>query len=313
MISYEDGLATYTRSRVNKVVAQNKKMIAQIRALNGMFTRDSIVQDLTIYIAQAVERCIGEINTYPTSTFALISNLRFIFETCITARLLNLEPSYKFKVRFSIYKHQLEKSKSLASQAAADMSRLDKLKQDETEVNRLHCPVDDHFVNRGKVNELYEKLNSEISIFLDASESFGIEMTQNYIERYLKDHSAREKKIEDEWNSIKKEIIQDPEAISHFNFKGQTSKVDKELSDTRSWKQKAVATGLGPMHEFLYDYTSSIMHSTSYSIMVPYPLEPGELFMIEGLAARFSHSILTELCTFGKIPMNMTVIDVGEG
>ncbi|WP_460044615.1 hypothetical protein [Pseudomonas sp. S2_H01] len=287
--------------------------MAQIRALNGVFTTDSIIQDLTIHITDAVERCLREVGTQKNSTLALITNLRFIFETCISTRLLNLEANYKFKIRFSIYRHQLEKSKSLGVQARSDLARLKTLAKAELDINRQFDISENFAINKQRTDDLYEELNNEISVFLDAAESFGTGMLSHYIDQYLLSHSIREKEIEDEWSLLKKELIQDPEAVALFDFKGQTSRVDKELTDKRSWKDKAAIVGLGRMHDFLYDYTSSIMHSTSYSLMLPYELEPGEQFMIEGLAARFTYSILSELCSFAKIPREMVVINFNEG
>ncbi|NWA28528.1 hypothetical protein HX866_26910 [Pseudomonas gingeri] len=312
MMNYEHGPAAYTKSRVKRVTTHNQHMTTQIRALNGVFTNDSVAQDLTIYIIDAVERCQREIDAPEASTLALISNLRFVFETCITARLLNLESSYKFKIRFSIYKHQLDKSRSLGLQANAEIQRLNKLKQAEDQIDEKYNLREHSITNRQKIDTLYEDLNNEISIFLDSAESMGADFLCHKIKQYIQSHEAREAEIKKEWELIKKEILQDPEALSFFDFKGQISKVDKELTDKRTWKEKAIAVGLGEIHDFLYDYTSSIMHSTSYSLMIPNELEAGERFMIEGLSARFTYSILIELCKFARIPTNATIIDTNH-
>ncbi|MBY5991344.1 hypothetical protein [Ferrimonas balearica] len=309
MFIYASGLDRYIDQRRQKVIDSNQDTIDQIRALIGVFNHKPLVEELTIKILESIERCFKDIESQHDSTLLLISNLRFLFETCITTRILVNEESFKYKLRYSIYKHQLEKSKSLKEYALIDRNRLDALSIDEAALE-IHAPDLELIKERRKaVDKLYDDLDKEISIFLDMAEYNGADFHKTHIDSFLSQHEEREKRIENEWAEVRKELLKNEEAKSLFDFKGQASRVEKELKDSRSWKSKAESVGLLEMYNFIYDYTSSLLHSTSYSLLVPNQLEEPEKLMILGLATRITRDALTNLCKFSNVP-NMKVISV---
>ncbi|ROO09848.1 hypothetical protein BK673_13150 [Pseudomonas fluorescens] len=302
MFDYHEGLSKYIEMRRNKVVKNNTEIADRIKILQGKFGGTPLFDDLTKSILEAAERCVNEINERPESTLSLISNLRFLFETSVSVRLLNLEPQHKYRIRYSIYKHQLEKSQSLTRYASVDKARLDTLIIEEHAIERAYEGKQD-FKNEFKdIDKLYDNLDCEISIFLDSTEQFGAEYQQEIIDNFLESHQLREAEIHREWEAVKKSLLDDTEACALFDFRGQISKVEKELSDKRSWKEKAAVVGLGSMYEFIYDYTSSLLHSTSYAILTPHRLDEAEIYMILSLSTRIANDIYKGLQIFGRIP-----------
>ena len=301
MFRYVEGLDKYVDSRRKEVIQKNNERISNIRALLPTFGKSKLVQELTIKYLDAVERCSNEIYEKPDSTISLISNLRFLFETCITARLLVSDEKFKYKVRYSIYKHQLEKANSLIEYSKLDLEILSNL---ESKEKYLHENMDESNVKEvfSEVDKLYDDLDEEISILLDNAEFNGAELHKTFVNNYIDNQIDRKNEISKEWEIKKKELISDREACSLFEFHNQPSKVESELKDTRSWKQKAIDANLSQMHEFIYDYTSSLMHSTSYSVLVPNQLDEAEITMILSLATRLNCDILKKLKIFAGIP-----------
>lgn len=309
MFNYAPGLDRYVEQRRKKVADGNQETIEQIRTLAGLFNNKPLVKELTLSILDSLNRCFDEIESQHDSTLLMISNLRFLFETCITTRILVTEESFKYKLRYSIYKHQLEKSKSLKEYALKDLRRLGKLATEEALLQQQSSSPDQFMETKIAVDKLYDDLDNEISIFLDMAEYNGADFHKTYIDSFLSQHQEREEQIANEWLQVKKTLLEDEEATSFFDFRGQLSRVEKELKDTRSWKVKAKDVELIEMYDFIYDYTSSLLHSTSYSLLVPNQLEEGEKQMILGLATRIKRDALTNLCKFSNIP-NMKVFHV---
>lgn len=308
MFRYSKGLNRYVDSRRKRVIDKNNERLESLKALLESFCHTPINKELTYCYLDALERCVNQIYNSSDSTISLVANLRFIFETCITTRLLVKERGFKYKVRYSIYKHQLDKSQSLTKYAQIDIEKLSKLEKEESELLKSFS-VDSALKIKDQTDELYNQLDEEISLFLDNAEFNGASYHKTFISQYLNQHKERESEISLEWEQKKRELLKDDEATHIFNFKNQLSKVEKELTDTRSWQQKASDAGLSEMYAFIYDYTSSLLHSTSYSVMVPNQLDESEKTMIMSLATRISSDILKNLQCFSGVP-NMMVMRV---
>lgn len=309
LFGYSEELECYLLSRRELVIKKNFEELNRIEVLAGSLSSDTIAAELIINITSSVRRCVREIYDNPKSTITFVANLRFLFETCITTRLLVAEENYKYKYRYAIYNQQIEKSKSLTAYAGEDLKRLDNLHKTERSIFTSGVNNDDLHNDILRIDQLYNDLDEEISIFLDMAEYNGADYHKTYIHSYLESHKEREDRIKDEWDQVKKQLLVSEEANRLFEFKGQLSKVEKELKDTRSWKNKASVVGLEMMYAFIYDYSSSIIHSTSYSILIPNQLEIPEVNMITGLSTRLTSDIVKNLSIFGKIP-NMKVLIV---
>ncbi|QKF66563.1 hypothetical protein AVENP_1007 [Arcobacter venerupis] len=303
MFTYSKELNEYIISRRQKNINDNKKTAKNIKQLLNMFRPDEITYELAFKIIKSVEQCINEIYSHPNSTLSLIANLRFLFETCINTRLLSSEPSYKYKLRYSIYSHQVEKSENYTSYAKKDISLLDTLIQSEKEIELVDSDESDK-----KVNELYDKLDKELSIFLDVAEYNGAEIHKDFIQSYIIENQKRINDMIVARDAFINELLKNQEANLIFKFDGSIDDIEKKLKDKRTWKKKATDTGLEEMYMFIYDYTSALVHSTSYSILIPNQLDKSEEEMIIGLGTRITNDILENLKVFAKIP-NITIVE----
>ena len=94
MFRYDKGIDKYIDSRRKGVIQKNSKRIGNIRTLLPSFGKSELVKELTDKYLEAIERCSIEIYEKPDSSISLISNLRFLFETCIT--IVSAEPTTAF-------------------------------------------------------------------------------------------------------------------------------------------------------------------------------------------------------------------------
>lgn len=270
-----------------------------------------ITKELSIGYVSAIEKCIKEIDSNSDSTMLFAANLRFLLETCITVRLLANDISYKYKVKYSIYIRQIEISKSLAEYAHIDIQLLDELEERTASLIEEYQNSEKILELPKEFHNLYDELDKKISIFLDAAPINGASYHKNFIKKYIKSLEERESEISAEWIKVKKSLINDDNIRANFDFKKQESRVEKELTDSRSWKKKAESVNLSEMYNIIYNYTSLLMHSTSYSILLPNQLDKSETLMIVSLSTRLVADILKNLREFASIP-NMKVININE-
>ena len=316
MFHYNEEMDKYIASRRQKIIDRNNEMTKHLKASLNMFRPDEIIYELSFKIVMSVERCMDEIYKRPESTLSFIANLRFLFETCINTRLLASEPTFKYVLRYSIYQQQIKKSKSYSVYAQKDIARLDKLIEEEKLLEKSQIDTTEKHT---KIDELYDNLDEEISIFLDATEYTGANIHKQFIQEYLPQHQKRENGIVEAKNKFIQELLKNKEANSLFMFDGTVDDVERKLKDTkmtkkskpqnRSWKDKANDVGLSEMYDFIYDYTSGLVHSTAYSLLVPSQLEKAEEDMIVGLGTKIANDILKNLYSFAQIP-NVKIIQV---
>ncbi len=311
MFSYSDNLDKFLNSRRQTVIDKNDERISNIRYLINISPCCQISQSLTIKYIDAFERCLDEIYGNTTSTITLVVNLRFLFETCVNTRLLNQEDSYKYKVYYAIYRSQLTKSESLIRYIQVDLTRLDKLELEEEKLQSNISNPDEIKENLANIEKLYDGIDEEISLFLDALSFNGIGFQRHHIQKYLAQTEARHNEIANEWEETKKTLMKGKDFNSYFDCKNQLSKVEKELRDSRNWKEKSAAVELNELYSFIYNYTSSLIHSNSYSIITSNQLDSNETTMIRSLSNRLASDILKNLKSFASIP-NIEVIRVKD-
>lgn len=304
MFTYSGDLKEQINLRQQKVTNKNIERINNIKTLVGASSCCNISKTLVINYIDAVEKCLDEINGNPVSTIASVVNLRFLFELCIHTRLLNKENSYKFKVYYSLYQSQLKKSESMIKYIQTDLYHLNVI---EAEENKILTSTNSQEII-AKIDNLYEDVDEEIYLFLDAVAINGVGYHRHIIKKYLEKAEARNDELTEEWNKAKCSLRQNDEFKNIFGSSQQPSSIEKLLKDGRSWKNKADAVNLSEVYNIVYDYTSSLIHSNSYSTMIPNQLEKAETNMVKSLSNRLASDILKGLMVFASIP-NVKVIN----
>lgn len=245
-----------------------------------------------------------------TSLQSAIASLRYILEALIHTKLLCAEDDYFEKVYFGVSKHQIRKYELLLEQARNDIQLLSSFKNEEEKVNYKNVTSEeDAKMVMQKQDAMYEKLDEYFSVFLDAAEYFGPDAQLDFIENNVIP-SIEEKitELNEGIQSRNKALASDLGFNRKFHIKGQASKIPKILSDKRSWKEKAQQAGLESEYAFVYDYTSAILHCTSFSILTNPDVEKPEFLTFRSLSNTFMRGILENLFKFCGVPYDMAII-----
>ena len=156
---------------------------------------------------------------------------------------------------------------------------------------------------------IYDKLDEEFSIFLDAAEYFGLDIQESMINSKVIPSIENEiKNLEATRLEIYKDLATNLDFNRKFNIRGQTSKIPKIISDKRTWKQKAIDAEMLDEYTFVYDYTSSLLHCTSFSILSNPEIEAPEFITFRSLSNKFMNHINKNLFAFCRVPSNMAVV-----
>lgn len=87
---------------------------------------------------------------------------------------------------------------------------------------------------------------------------------------------------------------------AYFDVKGQSTKVFKDLADTRSWKEKAKIVGLEKEYSINYERSSSLLHFTAYSIITSSTISQEEIDYNYILINQYIKKISENISAFTK-------------
>ena len=264
--------------------------------------RDFEKHQLIVSVLQKVILIQENINVNNGELIPLNAYLRYVLETLIQTELLIKEPEYKFKLFYSVYNHQVSKSIKFLERLNKEIKLMKEYEKvdngllksivikgieegkDPKEVKQLH---------KEKVEELDDKSDLEFTIFTGDYKNNGYSFSAYLMETQLvPKYKARINQVEKLRTDKAKELVVDSRLTKHFDFKRQHTKVFKLLSDDRSWKIKAETVSLEDEYNLVYDITSSILHSTSYSLITNSQPVGDEIGLAKELIYKYSKKIL---------------------
>jgi hypothetical protein len=238
---------------------------------------------LFLKILTKLESVIRNVKRNKSNLLLLASTVRFLFETLIQLELVKKEPKHIYILLYSIYNHQVTKTNKLYEELKSNLLVLDKIIElREQLIKYIETPTNtkkNKLVYTKHINqEIADILLSRTYIFLAHIDKIEpTEVRKILMEIYMPKY---EKLIDDLANEKKhyaKEIIKKPFITNLFDFKNQFSKVFTQFKDTRSWSDKAKEVGLLDDYIYMYDYTSSLIHSTSYSLITSPNIDDEEI------------------------------------
>lgn len=238
------------------------------------------------------------------SLIELNASLRYILETLIQTELLLKEPTYTYKLYYSIFHHQIDKGEKFIKRFKKDIELLDKYMKEETELtNKLLDEGETNIIEK-VTQEIDSKFDLEFTIFGDDYKKWGFEYTKDLLNKnVLPKLEAKLKENQEAKLDKAKKLVKMEHVSQHFNFNRQHSRVFNELKDERSWKRKAKLVGLEDEYELIYDLTSAILHCTSYSLITSNYKEKEEFKVANILIYKYSKKILKniEIYTYENI------------
>lgn len=141
-------------------------------------------------------------------------------------------------------------------------------------------------------------------MFCGNFKSLGYGYTKSYLENnILPEYEKRLKLFEDVKIEIAKKLLKKTIVTGLFHFNNQHTKVFTELKDTRSWKEKAKTAQLEDEYNLVYDLSSAVLHSTSYSYLTSKDIDEHETEMIKKLCFQYSKKIMINLNAYTKLEL----------
>jgi hypothetical protein len=235
---------------------------------------------------------------YPQSLLLAYSTLRYFLETLIHAVLISNEKDYIYKLYYAIYNHQVNKAENFLLRLQKEIELIAKYKKLEEEKEVEVKGKDEAsilaFIEEGKKvdAEIDALAEEEFTIFFGDYQANGYSFQKHIMETELLNiHQSRLKHLQELQHAQAKKILKDKRISSLFNFKNQSSQVFKQLKEARPWNKRSEDAGLKEEYELIYEISSAILHSTSYSLITSHDTtEQDQIFAID-LVIKYSQKI----------------------
>jgi hypothetical protein len=249
-----------------------------------------------------VEKLISTQKLISSNNLSLIENyasLRYILETLIQTELLLIEPKYTYILFYSIHHHQIDKTNRFIERIKKEILIMEKYELEDRKTITILLD------GREKAEkELDDKADLEYTMFCGNFKYWGYGYTKSLLEtKILPEYQKRLKLLEDGKTDIAKKLLKNTTVVGLFQFNNQHTKVFTELKDTRSWKEKAKTVQLDSEYELVYELSSAVLHSTSYSYFTSKEIDENEIEMIKKLCFQYSKKIMLNLNTYTKLEL----------
>lgn len=295
----------------------------QLNNLSSSFRKESIIYTLSNSIIETLKASFDDVFSEDKNIYQRAHALRYLFEALISTSLLVKEENYKEKLFYSYYIQQINKQELVIEKAEREIKELEEI---EIQIKKIQeeyipkiagankssqSPKDLMEEMTQKEDQLYDKLEKQPTLFTKEAKSNGAGFQAHLVrEQNLNIYQENLKKIKEEFHNIVNNLAKDQGFNKRFDVKYQASKVQKVLKDNRNWSNKALEVGLSEEYRFVYNYTSSILHFTSYSFFTRNDVPAGESNVISRLALKYISNILSNLYSFMQIPEGVNVIAV---
>jgi hypothetical protein len=270
------------------------------------------VYQISLNIVEKLISIQKQLLSYKSNLIESYSSLRYILETLIQTELLLIEPKYTYILFYSIHNHQTDKTNKIIERIKKEILIMEKYESEDS--NTIKILSDEHKTQEDTkksqeifqkaVKELDDKADLEYTMFCGNFKHFGYGYTKSILEnKILPEYLKRLKLFENSKNEIAKILLKKPSVAGLFQFNNQPTKVFKELKDTRSWKEKARVVQLEDEYDLIYDLSSAVLHSTSYSYLTIKGIDEFEIEMIVKLCFQYSKKIMINLNAYTKMEL----------
>jgi hypothetical protein len=302
MLTYEPQIERYIYSRLagqrDELSLKIEAFLRQLPPLCG----DERKRHLASNLLNKTHVLLREIWDEGVSLQVGVSSLRYVFEALVHAELLSREDDYFEKIYYSVQVVRQERAEAFLRKIKADLRVLERYEAKELEIRQAYRDsASEEGLARLDVEEerIYRELERELSISLDATEFNSIHVQKSLLaDKLIPAYETDNPGLKTEFTDLAQQLVASIPFNRKFDLRGQKTKVEKVLRDQRSWRKKAEDAGLGEEYEFLYKYSSAILHCTSYSIFTSAELERAELLMFRSLANKYLFRLLDCLRAF---------------
>ncbi|TDW48051.1 hypothetical protein EV144_104337 [Flavobacterium sp. 270] len=273
---------------------------------------------LSVNIIERIKLTQQDILKDDYTLIKLYASLRYILETLIQTELLLIEPDYTFKLFYSIYNHQLDKTKKLIQRIEKEILIMDKYEAEDKKITdnsiKTIKQADNELAMKkhsdDRVN-LDDQADLEYTMFCGNFKWLGYGLTKSHLEKIvLPEYKKRLQLFEKAQKEIAKKLIKENHISKLFDFRNQYSRVFGELKEKRSWQKKATVVGLEDEYDLIYDLSSAILHSTSYSYGTNVNTTENEIEMVLSLCFKYSKKIMINIDKYSNMAFYQKIITV---
>lgn len=299
----------YIEKGFEELIIAEKDFANSIKDKKSFFfsLENSEIYHLSLNIVEKIISIQKLILTENSSLIENYSSLRYILETLIQSELLIKEPEYTYKLFYSIHNHQIDKTKKYIERIKREMLIMKKYELEDRKTTEIFKngienkeDIEETKIKHQKAEkEIDDKADLEYTMFCGNFKWLGYGYVQSELEnKVLPKYKERLKLFENSKIEIAKKLVKKKSVAKHFNFNRQHSKVFNELKDLRSWKDKAKLTNLENEYDLVYDLSSAVLHSTSYSYRTSIDIKDYEIKMIKDLCFKYSKKIMINLNSY---------------
>lgn len=294
----ENALRARREKEKERVISEINELRAQLPSI----CKDKIKRHLIEEITSTLNNTAPTIYDTQAPMVARVASLRFVFEMLINVRLLCQENDFTEKLYYSVAQQQLSKVERQLQKLYHDMAILELYIEKEKELHEQIKPgitKEEAKKILSQENTLYEQLDKELSLHLAQASWSGAKLQLELLrDKVVPLYQGRIDQFTKRINTIAKRLARDAEFSKKFDVRGQPTRVFKVLKDPRSWSKKAEDSGVSEEYEFIYDYTSSFLHCTSYSIFTPNEVNDVEDVLLSNFGNKYLNHIVEGLKAF---------------
>jgi len=300
----------YTKNNLSNLIEAEKDFLKSIKEKKILFDTFSN-NEINLLSTNIVEKIISiqeDIVKDNSNLIKFYASLRYILETLIQTEILLIEPNYTFKLFYSIHNHQIDKTKKLIERIKREIVIMSEYEIEENKntqnfIKDIKENIEIATIkHQNAIKKLDDESDLEYKMFCGNYKHYGYGYIQSHLEeKVLPEYINRLALFEEGKIEIAKKIVKKDYISRLFNFRGQYTKVFKEFKDDRTWKEKAILVKLEKEYELIYDMSSAILHSTSYSYITSNDTSEQEIEMVLNLCFNYSKKIMININSFANM------------
>ncbi len=228
----------------------------------------------------------------------LSSVTRYLLETLISTEIMLKEKEYIYEIYYYRNVELKEKLKIVIKRIKKEIIYLQDFadeKDRRADWSNVNSDVLESIeLNKEIEEEIYLKAKENITLIFEGVELNGFSFQKHIVEENIL------KKCEKDLDNISKEIeVLSEEAIFSDLFREEGINKKYKKYRKKSWHKKAKIVGLEDEYKYIYDFTSSLIHFSSYSIFTSNEFIDEEIDMMYSFILQYLeriHNNLIKLC-----------------
>ncbi len=234
--------------KIKKTISDLNELKSSKKSLNS-----NLELDISIKILSKVHHIVANFNTdYQLLEVAI--GTRFVFEALINVKLLNFEQKHIYRLYNALLNQNIIKNKKYETQIKNDLELINQKIIEES--NGLN----------------YDKNEIESSAKINENKKIQLLNALNEYEKNILKHEDNKKQFQ--VSCIKNKKFK--QAVGKESI--QENEIDSLLTEPEGgWEGKSILLGLESEYRLMYDFSSSMIHATSYSLLTNVDITSDEL------------------------------------